>query len=89
MVFKKEEFLFRKPLGTTTRGVDSFHIADEHFQQKGSDWENRCRIQIGTIDVCTEGAKAVVERHSYFHAQIRRMHCAIHREVSASKKIAT
>ena len=83
----KEDFLFCLPLQTTTRGIDVFEKVNEFFIDNGLVWENLC-------GVCTDGAPAMLGRHSGFQARVRTqvpevlsLHCMIHRHALAAKTL--
>ena len=49
----KEEFLFCKPLETSTTATDIFDLIDEFFKEHKIKWKNLC-------GVCTDGAPAML-----------------------------
>ena len=83
-----EEFLFCKTLTTTTTGADIFDLVDTFFTDEGIDW-NRC------ISVCIDGAPAMIGARKGFvgrvkeiNPDIRSVHCVLHRQNLASKRLS-
>lgn len=56
----KEDFLFCKPLQTTTTAADIFELIDDFFKKHSIEWEKLC-------GVCTDGAPAMLGCKSGFH----------------------
>jgi hypothetical protein len=82
-----EDLLFCKPLESHTTGKDVFEIINNYFTEKGLSWE-KC------IDVCTDGAPAMVGRLSGAVTRIKQVaanctssHCMLHREALATKSM--
>ena len=83
-----EHIVFCKPLPEKTTGEDIFHLIDCFFTEHELDWK-RCS------HVCTDGAASMTGRHRGLVARIRQvnpdiqgMHCIIHREALASKRMS-
>lgn len=81
----EEQFLFCRPLETTSKAIDVFEMVDNFFKETGMSWTN-------LIAVCTDGAPAMLGTKSGFVALVKRKnpdvqgtHCMIHREALASK----
>ncbi|XP_076803440.1 zinc finger BED domain-containing protein 5-like [Clavelina lepadiformis] len=83
----KDEFLFCKPLETTTTARDVFDTVGSFLQNHGIPWENVC-------GVCTDGAPAMLGCRSGFQRLVINAspkaigtHCMIHRQVLATKTL--
>ena len=83
----KDEFLFSKPLETTTTAQDIFHTVGSFLQDNDMSWENVC-------GVCTDGAPAMLGCRSGFQRLVINAspkavgtHCMIHRQVLATKTL--
>ena len=83
----KEEFLFCKPLQTTTTATDIFDLINNFFEEHSIEWKRLC-------GVCTDGAPAMLGCKSGFQALVKRVapqvigtHCMIHRQVLATKTL--
>ncbi|GLV20116.1 hypothetical protein CBL_21336, partial [Carabus blaptoides fortunei] len=82
-----EEFLFCEPLDLTTRGVDVFNHVNNFFKNH--------EISINIVgSICTDGAPAMLGKHSGFIAYIKKevpevtiTHCMLHRHALASKTL--
>ena len=84
----EEEFLFCKPLQTTTTGEDIFVMVDFFFKQEELLWK-QC------YSVCCDGARAMLGVCQGFTARVKQenpnvviVHCLLHRENLASKKLS-
>ena len=84
----EEEFLFCKPLQTTTAGEDIFVMVDLFFKQQGLLWKQCYRV-------CCDGAPAMLGSRQGFTARVKQenpsaliVHCFLHRENLASKKLS-
>jgi hypothetical protein len=84
---KKTEFLFCKPLETTTTARDIFKVVSDFFEERGIEWKNLCAV-------CMDGAPPVLGCRSGFQALIKTVapnaiatHCVIHRQVLAAKTL--
>jgi hypothetical protein len=82
----KNEFLFRKPLESTT-ATDIFKAVPDVFEEHGIEWKNLCAV-------CTDGAPAMLGYRSGFQALIKTVapnvigtHCVIHRRMLAAKPL--
>ena len=80
----KDEFLFCKPLETTTKSIDIFEKMGLFLKEHGLKWEN-----VGGI--CTDGAPSMLGCRSGFQQMVKNVspravgvHCMIHRQVLAS-----
>ncbi|KAL0829195.1 hypothetical protein ABMA28_004032 [Loxostege sticticalis] len=74
-------------LESTTKGEDIFNIINDFIEKHGIDW-TKC------VGISTDGAKAMTGRISGLISMIKNLapevksvHCALHREALASKKI--
>lgn len=83
-----EHIVLCKPLPEKTTGEDIFHLIDCFFMEHELDWK-QCS------HVCTDGAAAMTGRRRGLVARIRQvnpdiqsMHCIIHREALASKRMS-
>lgn len=83
----EEDFLFCKTLESTTKGEDIFNTINDFIEKHGIDW-TKC------VGISTDGAKAMTGRISGLISRIKNLapevksvHCALHREALASKKI--
>jgi hypothetical protein len=75
----KTEFLFCKPLETTTTARCMLKVVSGFFEEHGTQWKNLCAV-------CTDGAPAMLGCRSGFQALIKNVapnaigtHCVIHR----------
>ena len=82
-----EEFLFCKPLETTSKGTDVMKLVTQYFDYNYLSWKN-------LIGVCTDGAQAMLGSRSGFTTLVKSKnpdvvstHCLIHREALASKTL--
>ena len=82
-----EDFLFCKPLKGRTTSVEIFKVLNDFIEQNGISWE-KC------VGVCSDGARAMTERHSGVVTQIQSVapnavftHCSIHREGLAARTL--
>ena len=80
----KDEFLFCKPLETTTKSIDIFEKMGLFLKEHELKWEN-----VGGI--CTDGAPSMLGCRSGFQQMVKNVspravgvHCMIHRQVLAS-----
>ena len=83
----EEEFLFCKPLTTTTKAIDVMNIFSEFFEKEELSWST-------LTGVCTDGAPAMLGSKSGFATLVKKknpdittIHCMIHREALASKTL--
>lgn len=83
-----EHILFCKPLPGKTTGEDVFNLIDSFFTEHSLDW--KC-----CSHVCTDGAASMTGQHRGLVSRIRQvnpdiqtMHCIIHREALASKRMS-
>ncbi|CAM4465380.1 unnamed protein product [Caretta caretta] len=81
-----EDILFCRSVPRTT-AEQLFQLLDEFVKEHGIDWQH-------CVGVCTDGARAMVGRHSGVMAYIRKVahnatwvHCSIHQEALAAKKM--
>ena len=81
----EEDFLFCRPLETTTKASDVFKLVEEFFETEKLDWD-----KLGSV--CTDGAPAMLGARSGFVEFVKRKnpniiatHCMIHREALASR----
>ena len=81
----EEDFLFCRPLETTTKASDVLKLVEDFFTEKNLDW-----AKLGSV--CTDGAPAMLGVRSGFLALVKQknpnvigMHCIIHREALASR----
>ena len=81
----EEDFLFCRPLETTTKASDVFKLVEEFFETEKLDWDK-------LDSVCTDGAPAMLGARSGFVEFVKRKnpniiatHCMIHREALASR----
>lgn len=81
----EEDFLFCRPLETTTKASDVFKLVEEFFETEKLDWDKLC-------GVCTDGAPVMLGARSGFVELVKRKnpniiatHCIIHREALASR----
>lgn len=84
----QEDILFCKPMSTTTRGEDIFLMVDSFFKEEGLNW-NQC------FSICTDGAAAMTASQKGFSTRAKQMnpqiisiHCLLHRQNLASKKLS-
>ncbi|XP_025424878.1 zinc finger BED domain-containing protein 5-like [Sipha flava] len=82
-----EDILFCKPLTSSTSGSEIFSMLDAFFIENSILWNN-------CIDVCTDGAKAMVGNVAGVVARIKKVspnctssHCVLHRHSLATKKM--
>ena len=83
----RESLLFCKTLRCSTTGEAIFELTDEYLTRHNIKWE-KC------VDVCTDGAAAMVGRHKGFVSRVREIssgitssHCILHREALAAKQL--
>jgi len=83
----KEEFLFCKPLTTTTKAADVKKLVDDFFATNRLSWSN-------VSAVCSDGAPAMLGCKSGFAALVKAdaphiivTHCVLHRHALASKTL--
>ena len=81
----EEDFLFCRPLETTTKASDVLKLVEDFFTEENLDW-----AKLGSV--CTDGAPAMLGVRSGFLALVKQknpnvigMHCIIHREALASR----
>ena len=81
----EEEFLFCKPLETTTKAEDVMAVVSTFFREMNLDWKRLARV-------CSDGAPAMLGSRSGFISLVKHKnpnvlgtHCFIHREALASK----
>lgn len=84
----KEEFLFCKPLHTTTTGEDIFKTVESFLKDEGLSW-NQC------YSVCCDGAPAMLGARKGFTSRVKNvnpevliLHCLLHRENLAAKHLS-
>ncbi|XP_040294297.1 protein ZBED8-like [Bufo bufo] len=83
----KEEFLFYKPLTTTTKAADVKKLVDDFFKDNNLSWDM-------VSAVCSDGAPAMLGRKSGFGALVKAdaphiivTHCILHRHALATKTL--
>ncbi|XP_044151372.1 protein ZBED8-like [Bufo gargarizans] len=83
----KEEFLFCKPLTTTTKAADVKKLVDDFFKENNLSWDM-------VSAVCSDGAPAMLGRKSGFGALVKAdaphiivTHCILHRHALATKTL--
>ncbi|KAM4749061.1 zinc finger BED domain-containing protein 5-like [Rhinophrynus dorsalis] len=83
----KDEFLFCKPLETTTTARDVFETTGSFLEKHEISWEKVC-------GVCTDGAPAMLGCRSGFQRLVLNespkvigTHCMIHRQILATKTL--
>ena len=83
----KEDFLFCKPLQTSTTAADIFDLIDNFFKEHSIECEKLC-------GACTDGAPAMLGCKSGFQSLVKNVspevigtHCMIHRQVLATKTL--
>ena len=74
----EEDFLFCRPLQTTTKASDELKLVKDFFTEENLDW-----AKLGSV--CTDGAPAMLGVQSGFLALVKQknpnyfgMHCIIH-----------
>ena len=84
----EEDFLFCRPLQTTTTGEDIFMKVDSFLKEEGLLWR-QC------YSVCCDGAPALLGARQGFTAQVKQenpsvmiVHCLRHHENLASQKLS-
>lgn len=82
-----EHILFCKPMLAKTTGEDVFNVVDSFFTEHSLNWQ-RCS------HICTDGAASMTGRTHGFLARVKQVnpgiktvHCIIHREALASKRM--
>ena len=82
-----EEFLFCKPLQTTTKAQDVMDLINDFFEDSNISWES-------LVGVCTDGAPAMLGCRSGFVTLVKQKnpavestHCLIHKEALASRTL--
>lgn len=83
----EQEFIFCRPLGTTTKAVDVMEVVTDFFEESGLSWSK-------VEGVCMDGGPNMLGSRSGFvglvkqkQPGVRGTHCMIHREALASKTI--
>ncbi|XP_073529589.1 protein FAM200C-like [Phyllobates terribilis] len=83
----KEEFLFCKPLTTTTKAADVKKLVDDFLRDNNLSWDM-------VSAVCTDGAPVMLGRKSGFGALVKAdaphiivTHCNLHRHALATKTL--
>ncbi|XP_028659137.2 protein ZBED8-like [Erpetoichthys calabaricus] len=83
----KEDFLFCKPLTTTTKAADVKKLVDDFFRGNNLSWDM-------VSAVCTDGAPVMLGRKSGFGALVKAdtphiivTHCILHRHSLATKTL--
>lgn len=83
----KDEFLFCKPLATTTSAHDVFNTVGSFLKEHQISWQKVCGI-------CTDGAPAMLGCRSGFQRLVLNespkvigTHCMIHRQILATKTL--
>ncbi|XP_040275822.1 protein ZBED8-like [Bufo bufo] len=83
----KEEFLFCKPLTTTTKAADVKKLVDDFFKDNNLSWDM-------VSAVCSDRAPAMLRRKSGFGALVKAdaphiivTHCILHRHALATKTL--
>nr|XP_024655565.1 protein ZBED8-like [Maylandia zebra] len=83
----KEDFLFCKPLTTTTKAADVKKLVDDFFGDNNLSWDM-------VSAVCTDGAPVMLGRNSGFGALVKAdaphiivTHCILHRHALATKTL--
>ncbi|XP_019202536.1 protein ZBED8-like [Oreochromis niloticus] len=83
----KEDFLFCKPLTTTTKAADVKKLVDDFFRDNNLSWDM-------VSAVCTDGAPVMLGRNSGFGALVKAdaphiivTHCILHRHALATKTL--
>ena len=83
----KEEFLFCKPLTTTTKAADVKKLVDDFFKDNNLSWDM-------VSAVCSDGAPVMLGRKSGFGALVKAdaphiivTHCILHRHALATKTL--
>ena len=81
----EKDFLFCRPLETTTKASDVLKLVEDFFTEENLDW-----AKLGSV--CTDGAPVMLGVRSGFLALVKQknpnvigMHCIIHREALASR----
>ena len=83
----KEDFLFCKPLQTsTTTAADIFDLIDNFFKEHSIEWEKLCGVSDGAPAMlgCKSGFQSLVKKVS---PEVIGTHCMIHRQVLATKTL--
>ena len=82
-----EDFLFCKPFEGRTTSIEIFKVLNDFIEQNGISWE-KC------VGVCSDGARAMTGRHGGVVTRIQSVapntvfiHCSIHREPLAAKRL--
>jgi len=80
-----EDFLFCKPLKTTTKAADIKKLVDNFFRDNGLSWDM-------VSSICSDGAPVMLGRNSGFGGLVKSdaphitvMHCLLHRHALATK----
>ena len=83
----EEKMLFCRPLETTTKAEDVYHVVTSFYDDKELQWEK-------LFGICTDGAPTMLCSQSGFIARIKQKipnavgtHCVIHKEALASKTL--
>lgn len=83
----EEDLLLCQSLSTNTTGSEIFKILNNFFEKEGLTWNN-------CIDICTDGAKAMVGKTASAVSRIKEIakncsssHCILHRHALAIKKM--
>ncbi|MEE6510581.1 hypothetical protein FKM82_030541 [Ascaphus truei] len=83
----REEFLFCKPLTTRTTAEEIFNLIDNYINQNGIEWK-KC------VGLSSDGARAMAGARTRLFPRIKAVapdcvwvHCSIHREALAVKKM--
>ncbi|CAI6344434.1 unnamed protein product [Macrosiphum euphorbiae] len=83
----EEDLLLCQPLSTYTTGYEIFNMLNNFFEIEGLTWDN-------CIDICTDGAKAMVGKTAGVVSRIKEVtnncsnsHCIFHRQALAIKKM--
>lgn len=83
----EEDLLLCQPLSTYRTDYEIFNMLNNFFEIEGSTWDN-------CIDICTDGAKAMVGKTAGVVSRIKEVtnncsnsHCILHRQALAIKKM--